>query len=134
MRKSLTLAILFVCLATVAQAQIVIGPASTLQWEVVNNGAVLSFNLTVDSLLPVTLTGVTCAASVPPVTNQQTCKVLLAPQVPIGTHSLVMTAQSGTVVSATSVPFAYTTLLIPLPSGLRIVRTWYGAVKYEWRA
>lgn len=126
------LTLLLFLIPSLSEAQIVIGPTSKLQWDVVNMGVVLTYDLVVDSSSPVNITDAICAASVPPVTNQQTCNIPLVPRVPIGTHTLLMSARQGTLVSTPSAPFAYTTLLIPIPTNLKISRTWYGRTRYEW--
>lgn len=123
--KKLILFIVFLFFFRVADAQAVfIGPTSQLQWDIVAvdipTAQSLTYSISVDSGSAITLTGVTCAASNPVVAGTQTCSVLLTPQIPLGTHSITMTAASGVLVSSPSSPFAYIDLLVPIPKNLRV--------------
>ena len=118
---------LFVLVALVvsatAQAQIVIGPLTVFQWDVTAPtpafAATMTYVATVDALPPITFAGVVCAVGVPPsVAGDQTCQVP-ASAIPMGSHSITMTAASGGVTSLPSVPFSYVDLVIPVPKGLR---------------
>ena len=116
-----TLALLAV--ASTAHAQIVVGPLTVLQWDVTAPtpafATTLTYVATVDALPPITLTGVVCAVGVPPVAaGDQTCQVP-ASAIPMGSHSITLTAASGAVTSLPSTPFAYVDLVIPVPKGLR---------------
>lgn len=106
-----------------AQTPIVIGPTSTLQWDMDSIPAptaqAFTYVLSVDGTpLPAPntpLPNVTCVT-----VTQTTCRVL-ASVVPSGSHSLTMTAGSGSLTSLPSTPFTYLTVIIPVPQGLRFV-------------
>lgn len=102
-----------------AQTPIVIGPLSTIQWDmgvtVPATAQAFTYALSVDGGAPSTLAGVTCA-----MVTQTTCKTL-ASILPLGSHSLTLTASSGGVTSLPSALFAYLTIVIPVPQGLRLV-------------
>lgn len=108
-------------LASTASAQtlIVIGPTSTIQWDmgatVPTTAQGFTYGLSVDGGSPLVLAGVTCAT-----VTQTTCKTL-ASILPLGSHSLTLTASSGGVTTLPSAPFAYLTIVIPVPQGLRLV-------------
>lgn len=122
------LAILGVCaflasvLSASAQAVIVVGPASVIEWQVPGvgtpaNAMLLTYGLIVDVGTPKILAGVACTQG--PAANQ-TCTVPAAGNAPIGTHALTLTASDGVTTSVPSASFSYVTLLVPIPTGLRI--------------
>ncbi len=119
-----TVLLLLISLPLYAQTPVFIGPTTQLQWDVVAGDVPtaqgLIYSLSVDLGVVVPLTSVTCALSSPLVTGTQTCSVLLNPQIPLGTHSITLTATSGLLVSSPSAPFAYIDLLIPVPKNLRV--------------
>lgn len=123
--KQFILSIAFLLFTSVASAQpVFIGPTSQLQWDIVAvdipTALSLTYSVSVDAAAAIALTGVTCANSSPLVAQTQTCSVLLNPQIPLGTHSITLTAASGLLVSSPSAPFAYIDLLIPVPKNLRV--------------
>ncbi len=123
--KKLVFTVLFLLITSLASAQpVFIGPTSQLQWDIVAvdvpTAQSLTYSVSVDLGAVVPLTAVTCALSSPLVVGTQTCSVLLNPQIPLGTHSITLTATSGLLVSSPSAPFAYIDLLIPVPKNLRV--------------
>ncbi len=120
----LALVALVVSVST-AHAQIVIGPLTVFQWDVTAPtpafAATMTYVATVDALPPITFAAasVVCAVGVPPVAvGDQTCQVP-ASTIPMGSHSVTLTAASGGVTSLPSTPFSYVDLVIPVPKGLR---------------
>lgn len=116
-RMLLTCAIVLFASSAFAQTPIFIGPISQLQWNVLVPDAPTAQSLTyaikVDgATTATTLTGVTCAST--SVVGTQLCSVPIA-QLPVGSHSITMTAAAGTIVSAASALFAYVDLLVPTP-------------------
>ncbi len=106
-----------------AQTPIVLGPTSTLQWDMSVPPATAqsySYSLSIDSGNPLPLGNVTCAAG-PSATWPATCKVLAASFLPAGSHNLTMTATTPQGTSLPSAPYAYLTVIIPVPQGLRLV-------------
>jgi hypothetical protein len=116
-------ALLFVAASASAQSPIVIGPASVLEWGENATGVTPAlaqgfvYALTVDTAAPKTLTAVACIAG--PV-GTVLCSVPAIGNVPIGAHSLTLTASDGVTTTLPSAPFSYLTLVIPVPTGLRI--------------
>lgn len=126
MKKILLFVLVALCVLAAAplQAQtvIVVGPASVVEWQVPGvgspaNAQLLTYGLIVDTSAPKILTGVVCAQG--PAANQ-TCSVPATGNAPIGTHALTMTASDGVTTSLPSAPFSYVTLLVPIPTSLRI--------------
>jgi hypothetical protein len=108
-----------------AQVPVFIGPQSLFQWDQVGVDAAtasgFSYAITCDAIPARTLSAVSCAqGAVPLVPPAATCAANAQTVLPLGTHSCSLTAASGTLVSAPSLPYAYMTMLVPVPSGLRI--------------
>lgn len=116
---SICLLVLSTATTASAQTPIVIGPTSTIQWDmgttVPATAQTYTYGLSVDGGVAAALTGVTCAG-----TATTTCKTL-ASILPLGSHSLTLTASSGGVTTLPSAPYAYLTVVIPVPQGLRLV-------------
>lgn len=120
--------LLLVPIAAHAQTPIVIGPNTVLAWDM--NAPVAgitpaivqgySYAVTVDVAPPTTLANVACvsAPAVAPVLSANSCSVP-ASQIPMGSHSITMTASTGGLTSLPSTPFTYIDLVIPAPAGLR---------------
>lgn len=126
MKKMLfVLAFALVSSTVLAQTPIVIGPSSTLAWELpgatVATAQACTFNISVagGSFAPV-IGPVTCTAPVAPSTNPS-CSVNLLAQtsIPIGAGSITMTATCGGVTSLPSTPFVYLDLIVPVPTNVR---------------
>ena len=121
MKKFLCL-LLLVLMARVSSAQaVIVGPNSKLAWTISAPTLTLAlaqgftYTITVDAATPVALTSVACVAGTG--TGVFACTAPLG-QVATGSHSITMTATSGTIVSSPSSAFAYIDLLIPIPTGL----------------
>lgn len=104
-----------------AQTPIVIGPTSVIEWTMPTTPAPggLIYGLVVDTAAPLILTGFTCGVAGAP-TGFNICTVPAVGRAPIGAHTLTMTASDGVTTSLPSAPYSYLTLVIPVPSGLRI--------------
>lgn len=118
-------ALMCLLLPAVAQAQspIIIGPGSSIAWEIAApdlataNG--LTYAATVDAAAPKVLTPVACVVGAAPLpAGTFTCSTPIA-QIPTGSHQLTLTAASGGIVSLPSTPFAYVDMLIPVPQNVR---------------
>ena len=132
-RSILILSLGFILRPTAAFAQgspVIVGPTTQLVWDETSPVAGftpaqaqgLTYAVTVDATPPaITLSGVTCTAFPPvaPDLSANTCKAL-ASALPLGSHSITMTAANGTNVSLPSAPFAYIDIVIPVPKGLRL--------------
>lgn len=122
----LSVGLIFATKPASAQTPIIIGPTTTLQWEIaatsIAQAQAFSYALIIDAGIPIPLSAasVTCAGGGAGSTVQ-TCKALAQPLLPIGSHSITLTAASGGVTSVPSAPFAYLTIVIPIPQGLRLV-------------
>lgn len=118
-RYLLTLTFLSLAACAHAQGPIVIDANTKLVWDVQTPDAATAQSLTykavVDGGAPVTLTPIACVAGTAPLF---TCSTPIS-QIPLGSHSVVMTSGAGTVTSGPSSPFAYIDLLIPVPQNLR---------------
>lgn len=125
--KVLTLLGALMCLllpaAARAQSPIIIGPNSSIAWEIaapdVATANGFTYAVTVDGGVPKTLSPVACSVSAAPIpAGTCTCTTPIA-QIPTGSHQLTMTAASGGVVSLPSTPYAYVDMLIPVPQSVR---------------
>lgn len=105
-----------------AQTPIVIGPTTTLQWDVqaptLAAAQMYGWLLSVDGGSPLTLNpaGVTCVAGTPPISS---CKILAQAVLPAGSHSLSLQTVTAAGTSLPSAPFAYLVVVIPVPQNLR---------------
>lgn len=121
----LVFALLVSLLPTVAAAQtpIVIGPASVIEWGMNSAGVTpviaqgWTYALVVDAVAPKPLTAVTCMQGP---AGTVLCNVPAVGNAPIGSHTLIVTATDGVIAPLASTPFPYVTLLVPVPSGLKI--------------
>lgn len=131
--KTSLIAVLLMLAGSLAVAQpahaqsgtpIIVGPNSVLAWEVttpdIATARLLVIAATVDgTALPAPLTPISCGpgpAGSPATTF--TCSSPLS-QVPIGSHSVTITASLSGATSLPSTPFAYIDMLIPVPQNLR---------------
>ena len=125
MKKTILTAIGVLAFASLVHAQVVIvGPNSRLSWQDLNTPVATALTLTVAVTVdaagsPINMTPIACVADTTVVTTAD-CSAPLA-LLPMGTHSITATNTSGTLVSAPSSAFAYTTLLIPIPSGIHVI-------------
>lgn len=122
--KKFLLALVFCALPALAHAQVVVvGPSTVLQWDdtltplAVAQTLVVSVTVDGGATPVIVLAPVTCVVGTPSTTS--TCSSLIS-QLPIGSHTITVTNTSGTIVSLPSTPFSYITLLIPVPSNLRL--------------
>jgi hypothetical protein len=126
MKRFLLLAVLVTSLFranTVSAQTTIIGPNSLFSWDMTNTplatANTLVYTITVDATAPKVLTPFTCIGSVTVLTTT-TCSVNAIAALPMGTHSLTMTAASGALVSAPSALYSYTVMLITIPTNLRV--------------
>lgn len=111
----------FLLLAACASAQgpIIIDATTKLVWDVTTPDAAtaqsLTYKASVDGGAATTLTPVVCVAGVAPLF---TCATPIS-QIPLGSHTVVLTSGTATATSGPSAPFAYIDLLIPVPTNLR---------------
>ncbi len=113
------------CVASVsAQTPIIVGPSTVLQWDACAPVTLaVAYTLTVDGTAqPAALANVTCVAGTGTLatcpTQFQTCSVPVT-TIPMGSHTVTMTATASGVTSLPSVPFSYIDMVIPVPQGLR---------------
>lgn len=124
--KRLLFVIAFLALASTVHAQtpIVIGPNSTLQWDMPGSTQSLAQACTYavsagGAFVPV-IGAVTCSAAVSPATAPS-CAVNLMAQtvIAIGSGSVQVQATCGGQTSLPSVPFQYLDLVVPVPTNVR---------------
>lgn len=118
-----------VAASVAAQSPIILLPTTNLVWDETSPVAgftpalaqALTYTPTVDGAAKPALTGITCLAATPiaPDQSANTCKAL-ASQLPLGSHTVTLTAGSGALVSLPSVPLQFLTVVIPIPAALRL--------------
>ena len=124
-RLLLVLCLLSVPSLAAAQTIVVIGPSTLLAWDMPGmpptsaNACTYAVSESGSSFAPI-IGPIICAAPVPPATLTA-CSVNLIAQstITIGSGSITMTATCGGVTSLPSVPFAYVTIVIPIPANVR---------------
>jgi hypothetical protein len=121
MKKILSIILLAITTLSAQSAPIIIGPNSVLQWNIaapdIPTAQSFTYAVTVDGAAPITVTPVTCVAS--STSGIQQCSTPVS-QLPLGSHTVTMTAASGSIVSASSAPYSFVDLLIPVPTGIGV--------------
>ncbi len=124
--KKAILALAFVLLCvSIANAQVtIIGPNSKLGWSDANTpvatAQTLIVNATVDAAAtPIILSPIICVVNITVATTSD-CSSPIS-QIPMGSHTVVLNNVSGTLVSLPSAPFSFVTMLIPVPSGIKLI-------------
>ena len=115
-----------------AQTPVIVGSGTVLQWDetspvagfTATQAQSLVYAVTVDATTPptvITLSGVTCVSITPtaPDLSANTCHTA-ASVLPLGSHSITMTAASGSTVSLPSSPYAYVDIVIPVPKNVKL--------------
>lgn len=106
-----------------AQSPIVIGPNSTLNWDLIGllptTAQTCTYAISIGSgTFNNLISPITCVALG---TSDSTCSSnLVATGLPLNSNSIRMTVTCNSITNLPSTPFAYVILAIPIPSNLRI--------------
>ena len=125
MKKAiLTIAFALVFVSAVEAQVTIIGPNSKLGWSDTNTpvatAQALVVNATVDAATtPIVLTPIVCVVNTVTATTSD-CSSPIS-QIPMGSHTVVLNNVSGALVSLPSAPFSFVTMLIPVPSNVKVI-------------